>query len=488
MTLFFFKDLHQQRLEWTLGFPQPFFNRFDNYGLFESLDQQVWSYESTLFWSEENISFLNYIYQNKDKFQTLCLVCLDRLLALLITLPTLRNYILQLPPPSPIYYSYFDWMVPFVIKIKDEYRKNSASKISFDREEHSKQALQKLEQLYKSVLIPYLIPQAKKEEEINPNEMQVEEKEIKEYGGWIKADFPLIIVGKTKEERKISEEEITITRGERVILRIYEYEVFWCESRPNPESLTNLIFDGELMNKSGVYISRNIHPDSEFFKMVNSYYWDETRRKALLQQENSEEEEDFCDENENTPKRKKNFHLRVTIPEREGTIVEPVHDSNDVPDIENQMEQGKKKSEKNKGSSLLFPKIEVRERNMFRKYVVVNETYENVKVTLQFLRNEAIASPLCITRKSKLKSNISLITVMLKDGLEWPELNFEISCEIVDTGVSFSDQKSMLPLTQSYEEYEEIASLGKRRCGECNTWNDSTNVICYFCEKSMDGK
>ena len=53
----------------------------------------------------------------------------------MLTLPTVRNYLMQLPPPSPIYYSYFDWMVPFVTKIKDEFRKNSASKISYDREE-----------------------------------------------------------------------------------------------------------------------------------------------------------------------------------------------------------------------------------------------------------------------------------------------------------------------------------------------------------------
>ena len=241
------------------------------------------------------------------------------------------------------------------------------------------------------------------------------------------------------------------------------------------------------MNKSGVYVSRNIHPDSDFFKIVNTYYWDETRRKALLQQENSEEEEDLCDENDNnTPKKKKNFNLKVVIPEREGTLapVESVHDSNDSPDIENQMDQGKKKIAKNKGSCLVFPKIEVKERNMFRKYVVVNETYENVKVTLQFLRNEAIFSPLSITRKSKLKSNINMITVMLKEGGEWPpELNFEISCDIVDAGVSFADQKSIL-----YDEFEEMASLGKKRCGECNTWNDSANVTCYSCDKSLNGK
>ena len=382
-------------------------------------------------------------------------------------------------------------MTPFVMKIKDEFRKNSASKISYDREEHSKQALQKLEQLYKSTLIPYLVPSVKKEEEIEPKE--IEEHEIKEEGKWVKGDFPLIIVGKSKEEKKVSEEEITITRGERVILRIYEYEVFWCESKPNPEDLTNEIFDRELMNKVGVYVSRNIHPDSDFFKIVNSYYWDETRKKALLQQENSEGEEDLYDDNENnTPKKKKNFKLRVVIPEREGTLapVELIQDSNDSPDIENQMEQGKKKIVKVKGSSLVFPKIEVKERNMFRKYVVVNETYENVKVTLQFLKNEAVISPLSIIRKSKLKSNLNMITVMLKDGVEWPELNFEISCEIVDSGVSFSDQKSILPLTQSYDDDEEMASSGNRRCSDCKcrVWNEAVNELCYLCKKSLDGK
>lgn len=516
-------SLQEQRFEQILGYPQLIFNKYENYGLYEGLEQQYFSYESTLPWSDENISLLNYIYQNKKKWEVLCSVCLGKMLQMLDENDKVLKYVAGMPGPSYIYDSYFNWIKPFVLDFIEEAKKMNYPKYSQEKIEKGNEILKSYHSIEKKLEERY--------------------KKIESSKGEITSflsDYEPLIIGKNIKEKKISEEILYKKRDDVISLIIIETQVYAVDSDPN--TFTNLSFPAQSLDRNE-FQSREIHPDSSFFKMVNSYFWDESRRRKLLSKKetpplkveenpfNDEEEqelkeskiypdlgnnEEFTRKKSNSEQHKKKSKLTIEVPQ------EKINAENQKEDYKESLSyevvENVAKEEKLKNYPLI--NLPLKEVNCIRRYILRNDTLENIKFELKFNNNPKninVFFPQAISKKIHMKSTQVIVSLLKKKYEEdWPKnVNYETSLEFTDLLSNANDQNKyqnqsnlsintrVIPYANTYpaddynynnalddyprggiEEYSKTNVPGKK-CQLCDVVNDPNNEKCSFCEAAI---
>ena len=490
-------SLQQQRFEQVLGYPQLIYNKYDNYGLYEGLEQQYISYESTLPWPDENISILNYVYQNKIKYEVLCTVCLGKLLQFMDKNDNVLNYIAGLPGPSYIYNSYLDWIKPFVTNFIEEAKRLNYPKYSQEKIEKGNELLKFYDSVEKKLASRQKIFQSSKGQIIS-----------------FTSDYQPLIVGKTVKDSKFSEEILYKKRDDIITLSVIEYKVYAMDSNPN--TFTNLSIPTQAIDRNE-FQSKEIHPDSTFFMMVNSYFWDESKRRKLIAKKEQNEEENPVDDDEeevkytqkvypesnadenymrnkpNSSQNKKKSKLTIELPHEKATenAKEEYRESINYDVIESG-----KKEEKGKNYPLIS--LPLREINYIRRYVLRNETLENIKVDIKFNENPKnlnVFFPQVISKKIHMKSSQTMITLLKKNcEEEWPDtFNIETSLEFTDLMVidnnnnnSMGLNNRIVPFASTYpcDDYANVDEFpnAQKKCQICDVYNDPESVKCSFCE------
>jgi len=488
-------SLQQQRFEQVLGFPQLIYNRYDNYGLFEGLEEQYISYESTLPWPDENISILNYVYQNKKKYEVLCTVCLGKLLQFMDKNDNVLNYVAGLPGPSYIYNSYLDWIKPFVTDFIDEAKRLNYPKYSQEKIEKGNELMKFYDSVEKKLALRHKNFQSSKGQIIS-----------------FTSDYQPLIIGKTVKETKFSEEILYKKRDDIITLSVIEYRVYAIDSNPN--TITNLSIPVQAIELNE-FQSKEIHPDSTFFMMVNSYFWDESKRRKLIVKKEQNEEENPVDDDEeevkyrekvypelnidetymrnklNPSQNKKKSKLTIEVPHEKATenAKEEYRESINYENIESS-----RKKEKGKNYPLI--NLPLKEINYIRRYVLRNETLENIKVDITFSENPKnlnVFFPQVISKKIHMKSSQTIITLLKKKSeKEWPDIfNIETSLEFTDlVAIENNNNSSMnvnnriVPFTYPSDDYANVDDYSKtqKKCSICEVTNDAESVKCSFCE------
>ena len=509
-------SFQEMRFEQILGYPQLTFNRYDNYGLYEGIEEQFVVYESTLPWSDENTSVLNYIYQNKRKWELLCSVILGKLLVILDQNDKALQYVAALPAPSYIFHSYFDWIKPFVNEFIEEAKRVNYPKYSQEKIEKGTEILKNYSSL---------------EKKLEKRQIQLETPKGQLVS--FHSDYEPLIVGKTIKEVKLSEEILYKKKEDIISLSIIEYQVYAIDSNPN--TFTNLAFPPEATLKNE-FQSRYIHPDSSFFKMVSTYFWDESRRKKLLGKKDAEpqkeaeqpkqdqfppyenpaddeeevkESKNLLEEAEDTliakPKqtKKKNSKITIEIPGGEKPKEEYKESIN-----YDTVESGTAKDDKNKE----YPMIDlpIQEVNYIRRYVLRNDTLENLRVEIKFNNNPKDINmfyPQAMCKKVGMRTSQTLVTLLKKKRNEdWPNVfNMETYLEFTDQSkavenissnnfnVSNISNAKVVPFANSYpaDDYAQILDDvpqpggGMKKCHLCETENDTNAVKCSWCTAEL---
>lgn len=491
-------SLQEQRFEQILGYPQLIYNRYDNYGLYEGLEEQYYCYESSLAWSDENITILNYIYQNKKKWEVLCSVCLAKLLLILDQNEKALNYVAAMPGPSYIYNSYFDWIKPFVNDYIDEAKRVNYPKYSQEKIEKGTDILK----TYNSL----------------ENKLEKRHKIIESAKGPVISfisDYESLMIGKTIKEIKLSEEILYKKKDDIISLSIIEYQVYAMDSTPN--TFSNLELPAQTLYRNE-FQSREIHPDSSFFKMVNSYYWDETRRKKLLKKDSIppaeenwvDDEEEIKDGNKisteitddtliSKPKqnKKKSSKLTIEVPYEKEKVTENVKEEFKESISYEMVDVGGQKEEKNKVYPII--NLPIQEINYIRRYVLRNDTLENLRLELKFNNNSKNVNtfyPQAMSKKISMRNSQTIVTLLKKKrNEEWPNnfnmetiLEFTDHANVVENANNYNvNNAKVMPYTNSYpaDDYQQVIDdypQSGKKCHLCETYNEPTAEKCKFCE------
>ena len=235
------------RIEWVLGFPQPLLNKFDGFALTYGLEEASVDYRSSLL-VDAGTSYLNVLFQNRKKWENLCMVCLHKFLLLLNASPAILEYVLYLPPPCALYAKFTDWFKPFITGYLADCKYGYASVYSsFNKEELATNALN----LYQSL-----------EEKIN---LSLQKSTIIKEEAIQLSLFPIYLIGKTIKEEKIFEDKVGEKNGGDVNLTCYETTVYYTYSKPTGE--TNKAFPDEII-KENAFNCREIDPISNVYNFI----------------------------------------------------------------------------------------------------------------------------------------------------------------------------------------------------------------------------
>ena len=512
-------SLQQQRFEQVLGFPQLIYNRYDNYGLYEGLEEQYITYESSLPWPDESISILNYIYQNKKKWEVLCSVCLRKVLDMMDNNYNAMNYIAALPGPSYIYNSYLDWVKPCLVDIIEEAKKANFTKYSQEKVDKGNEIFKIYDSLEKKLAGRHRLLETYKGEIIS-----------------FISDYEPLIVSKTVKEVKLSEEVLYKKRDDIISLSIIDCKVYVMDSNPN--TFTNLNMPYQAIDKNE-FQSKDIHPDSTFFKMVNTYFWDDYKRKKLLGKKEEKQDGNAVDDEEEvketcslypdinstdenaSKKNKPNYaqnkrNLTIEVPHEKA--IETLKEKEEIKDDSNyaaskdkeeykeslnyEVINVEKKEEKVKNYPIV--NVPIRQSNYIRRYVLRNETLENIKFDLKFSQNPKDLNaffPYSISKKIHMKSSQTIITLVKRNNEEdWPNnINIETYLEFLDHSVSAVENTSsnsninnrVIPYAPStyppddYTNVDDYPSTGKK-CMLCEVISPQTALKCKFCETPFE--
>lgn len=495
-------SLQQQRIEQVLGYPQLYFNRYDNYGLFEGLDEQYYSYESTLPWPDENISILNYIYQNKKKWEILCSVCLERTLKLADQNDNVLNYIASIPGPSYIFNSYLDWIRPFVNDFIEEAKRMNYPKYSQEKIEKGNEILKHYDSIEKKLASRHKIIESSKGTVIS-----------------FTTDYEPLIIGKTVRETKQSEEILFKKRDDVISLSVIESVVYLMESKPN--TFTNLAMPAVALDKNE-FQNKTIHPDCAFFKMVNSFYWDDYRKKKLYERQETHtksKDENPVDEDEETKgsvkiypelgnnddMKKKGGKLTIEIPEKKTENSKEKDEFSEC--ISYEMMEIDKKDSKVKNYANFD--LQIKEVSYIRRYVLRNDTLENIRLEIKFNENPHdinVLFPVSMAKKIHMRSTQVVVTLVKKKAMEdWPEkLNFETKLEFADQITIYENSSSMnmasqqqqyntrvpyanvLPADDFIGPVREDAPSSGKKCPLCDVISEASAIKCSFCETPFE--
>lgn len=512
-------SLQQQRMEQVLGYPQLYFNRYDNYGLYESLEEQYFSYESTLPWPDENISMLNYIYQNKKKWENLCSLCLEKTLQLMDQNEQVCQYIASIPGPSYIYSSYLDWVKPFVNDFIEEAKRMNYPKYSQEKIEKGNDILK----FYNSI-----------EKKLEPRHKKFEYSKG-ELISFI-SDYEPLIIGKTMGEIKKSEEILYKKRDEIISLSVVDSIVYLLDSKPN--TFTNLSFPPIALDRNE-FQNKIVHPECSFFKMVNSFYWDDYKRKKLYerQEQTRAKEENPVDDNE-TEETKQNNKEEKIYPAQ--STIEETYQKNDqnsaelkkkskltieIPDKSEKTENAKEKEEYSE--TINYEKVDVdkkedrkkayamfdlpiKECNYIRRYILKNDTLENIRFEIKFNENPKninIFYPQSVCKKIHMKGTQVIVTLLKrKCEEEWPaNFSFETKLDFTDlivvkenistnqSNLYGSASNARVPYantypTDGYGTNDDVGGPAKkcRLCESAVISEPPFGLVCSFCKTPYD--
>lgn len=258
-------SLLYMRIEWILGFPHPTLNKFDTFAMTYSLDEQTIDYKSTLL-GDAGTSYLNVLFQNRRKWENLCMVCLHKFLILLNTSPAILDYVLYLPPPCPLYAKYTDWMKPFIKNYLNDCKIGYGSAYStFNKEEMATNTLN----LYQNL-----------EEKITAF---LEKSSVPKEEGVLHSIFPCYLLGRTIKEEKIFEDKIGEKNDASVILTCLDTTLHYCISKPTGEN--NKAFPEEVI-KEGTFNLREIDPVSNVYRFIQFKYDEKVESSKPPENEN----------------------------------------------------------------------------------------------------------------------------------------------------------------------------------------------------------
>lgn len=235
------------RIEWILGYPQPALNKFDTFTMTYGLEEATVDYKSTLL-GDAGTSYLNVLFQNRKKWENLCMVCLHKFLLLLNTSPAILDYVLYLPPPCPLFAKYTDWIKPFIKTYLNDCKLGYASAYStFNKEEIATNALNLFENLEPKIAAFLEKSTVPKEEGILPS------------------IFPCYLLGRIVKEEKVFDDMVGEKNGASVFLTCYDTTLNYCLSKPTGEN--NQAFPEDVV-KEGLFNLREIDPVSNVYQFI----------------------------------------------------------------------------------------------------------------------------------------------------------------------------------------------------------------------------